>query len=80
MLEDGYSKHTSKLSKAWKAENQINVLEWPANSPDCNPMENVWGLMKVRINQRKIITKNGLICAMEEKNDIFQKENLAAVF
>ena len=61
LLEDGDPKHTSKLSKAWKAENQINVLEWPANSPDCNLIEND------SIKQRKIITKNGLIRAIKEE-------------
>lgn len=61
LLEDGDPKHTSKLSKAWKAENNVQVLEWPANSPDCNPMENVWALMKAKMRGRKITTRDGLI-------------------
>ena len=27
-------KHTSKLIKKWLLSNRINVLEWPAQSPD----------------------------------------------
>ena len=67
LLEDGDPKHTSKLSKAWKAENGVKVMEWPASSPDCNPIENVWGLMKARIRQRNIATKEGLIRAIKEE-------------
>ena len=48
MLEDGYPKHTSRLSKGWKADNGVQVLDWPANSPDCNPD---WGLMKAKIRK-----------------------------
>ena len=67
LLEDGDPKHTSKLSKAWKAENGVKVMEWPANSPDCNPIENVWALLKARIRQRNIATKEGLIRALKEE-------------
>ena len=67
LLEDGDPKHTSRLSKAFKAEKRVEVLEWPANSPDCNPIENVWGLMKARLRQRKITNRFGLIRAIKEE-------------
>lgn len=67
LLEDGDPKHRSKLSKTWKAQNGVNVLDWPANSPDCNPIENVWALMKARLQQRTITTKDGLIRAIKQE-------------
>jgi hypothetical protein len=29
----------------------ISTLEWPAKSPDCNIIENLWGYMKSHINR-----------------------------
>ena len=26
----------------WKAENNISSIRWPAQSPDLNPIQNVW--------------------------------------
>jgi transposase len=53
LLEDMDPKHTSKLCTAWKAQHGVKVIKWPAYSPDCNPIENVWGLIKARNRKKK---------------------------
>lgn len=30
----------------WLTEEQVNFMDWPANSPDLNCIENVWGTVK----------------------------------
>lgn len=58
--------HSSKISKTFKQENEINVLPWPGNSPDLNPIENLWAIIKTKLRSRDCTTKTKMIAAVFE--------------
>ncbi len=42
-----------KAPKVWLNDHGVGVLDWPANSPDPYPMENLWGIVKRKIRNKR---------------------------
>ncbi len=45
--------HTAKSTKSWLNDHGVGVLDWPENSPDLNPIETLWGIVKRKMRNKK---------------------------
>jgi transposase len=54
--QDNDVKHTSRKTKEWLQRNHVDILSWPPQSPDLNPMENIWSVFKQRVREGAAIT------------------------
>ncbi len=45
--------HTAKSTKSWLNDHGVGVLDWSANSPDLNPIENLWGIVKRKMRNKR---------------------------
>jgi transposase len=53
LMEDGASCHSAGYTTRERKKEGIDKVDWPANSPDFNPIERIWTLMKRRIQRRR---------------------------
>ena len=64
---DGAPCHRTKTVTQWLDQQGIEVLDpWPGSSPDINPIENLWTLMKEQVSLIKPTSENELIAAIKE--------------
>lgn len=57
----------TKTTKEWLKRKHIKVMECPNQSPDINPIENVWRELKVQVAKQQLTNPNALerICKKE---------------
>lgn len=64
--QDNDPKHTAKLNKAYLLKYEVVTLPWPSQSPDLNPIENLWSILDEKAKNRVPNTEEELFQLLEE--------------
>lgn len=56
LQQDNAPCHAARLTTKWLQDHAIETLQWPPQSPDINPIENVWGMLKHHL--KNVITRS----------------------
>src|SRR5690349_18876771 len=61
---DNCKVHTAEIVKEFLENKNIEILSWPSQSPDLNPIENAWAEIKRRSKDRNPSNENDLFQLM----------------
>ncbi|GBN38364.1 hypothetical protein AVEN_220974-1 [Araneus ventricosus] len=60
LYQDNDLKHNAHICRLWSLYHCLQAIRTPAQSPDLNPIENIWDHLNNRIRKFKISSKNEL--------------------
>jgi transposase len=69
---DNDPKHTAKSVQEWLSDQQFEILPWPAQSPDLNPIEHMWASLKRRLSEYES-APTGILELWERVEEVWNK-------
>ena len=69
-MHDNARPHVAKICRQFLNTNNVNVLPWPAVSPDMNPIEHIWDYLF-----RKVRARGNVNNLRDLENDLIQELN-----
>ncbi|KAI3358145.1 hypothetical protein L3Q82_003147 [Scortum barcoo] len=54
LMQDNARPHVAGVCQQFLQDEGIDAMDWPARSPDLNPIEHIWDIMSRSIHQRHV--------------------------
>ncbi|GFW40708.1 transposable element Tcb1 transposase [Trichonephila clavipes] len=64
VMDDNARCYRAKVVQKWLKDHTVNGMNWPGQSPDLNPIENLWFKIGYEISKKKPSNKRELIEAL----------------
>ncbi|KAL4500732.1 hypothetical protein ABPG72_019966 [Tetrahymena utriculariae] len=72
LIHDNVPSHKSKYTTKFLIENTIETLNHPPNSPDLNPIELIWAILKKRVEKQKPTNQENLKAIIVEQWNLIE--------
>ena len=82
-MQDNAPCHKSKKVLSWFGSKKVSILVWPPQSPDLNPIENLWAILFSAVREKheqKIDTLQELRVAIKEEWQKIPREILQRLY
>jgi hypothetical protein len=64
---DSAPSHKARSVREWFVDNNVPEIDWPAQSPDLNPIEHLWDELELRSRPQHPTSLTALTTAMQEE-------------
>ena len=65
-MHDRALRHRSKVVSEYCRKNKLEVLDWLEDSPDLNPIQNLWSYIKNKVAEKQPSSAKELVTAIKE--------------
>ena len=76
-MQDNDPKHTPKFTMKHLKKQKFSTMKWPPQSPDLNPIENMWAILKQRLFKNYDHPPNGMLELWERTNEVWRRMAIA---
>ena len=78
--QDNAPCHSARSVEAWFEEERIEVMSWPSQSPDLNPIENLWEHIATKVHEQTPANMQELWIAINTAWESLPQERLQTLF